>query len=198
MNGGQGFHIPSLFDLAKRVCIRNVNHIDDIGDLPYSVVKPILERVVSPRQLKTIEKNCPQLVPETNELWQIFIRRDVGREALDNFLKPFEADPSPESQEKLENTNWSTVYFDLYEIKVAEDKAQVDALKNAIKKHNDKKEKRQIGFANVRKEDVRKLRMLDKGKTFIGFMDGRVSKGKVFRNSALNKALTRPGAGRFN
>lgn len=192
---GQGFPIPSLFDLAKRVCIRHINVIDDVGDLPYSVVKPILARVESPDKLKTIQQNCPQLVPEINELWQDFICRDIGPETLDKFLN------ASDLEETVKITDWSALYFKLRETKLTKEKAQVEELKKAMKKHNDKKEKRQVGFANVRREDIGKLRMLDKGRSFSGVMSGRVGKdstNKVFRNAALNKALIKPGKGRFS
>ncbi|KAF3188251.1 hypothetical protein TWF106_006128 [Orbilia oligospora] len=197
---GPGFPIPTLFELAKRVCIRHINVIDDVGDLPYSIVKPILIRVECPDKLKTIEENCPQLVPEINELWQLFILRDIGESTLHKFLNPLESGDSPEAREIINNTDWSSLYFNLRETKLAKEKAQVDELKKAMKKHNEQKEKRQIGFANVRREDIGKLRMLDKGRSFSGVISGRVGKdpaNKVFRNAALNKALIKPGKGRF-
>ncbi|KAK6519373.1 hypothetical protein TWF281_003207 [Arthrobotrys megalospora] len=185
--------IPTLFELAKRVCIRHVNGIDDVGDLPYSVIRPVLLRVESPDKLRGIEENSPHLTTDTAELWHTFIRRDIGRTVLDDYLPPNQ----PESV--AQTTNWSKLYFKLRKQKLAREKAQIEELKAEMKKCYDKKEKRQIGFANVRREDVGKLRMLDKcmsssGRDFSGVLSGRVNKDgtpRVFRNSMLNKVLVK-------
>ncbi|KAK6358665.1 hypothetical protein TWF730_007988 [Orbilia blumenaviensis] len=192
---GEGARIPTLFELAKRVCIRHTNHINDVGELPYSVIRPVLIRVEDPDRLKEIEKNSPQLVPETDELWQSFIRRHLGEDVLDRLLNPVDYEEASGGDPSITRAiDWSTVYFNLRKVKVEKENAQVEELKAAMKKCYDKKEKRQIGRTNIKREDVGKLRSLDRGRSFSGVMSGRISKDtlKVFKNEALNRVLIRP------
>ncbi|KAI9720678.1 MAG: hypothetical protein M1812_002858 [Candelaria pacifica] len=70
---------PSLLQLAKWACIRNIEAIVDVGDAPYAVVRPILLKVKSPKQLEALEIACPQLIGHDAELWREFIKRDVPK-----------------------------------------------------------------------------------------------------------------------
>ncbi|KAI5286176.1 hypothetical protein KEM54_006992 [Ascosphaera aggregata] len=70
---------PSLLKLATAVCARNVKKIDDVGDAPYFLVRPILMRVENPEHLHQIELKSPHLVEDTSELWLEFIKRDIPR-----------------------------------------------------------------------------------------------------------------------
>ncbi|KAI9701755.1 MAG: hypothetical protein M1836_001098 [Candelina mexicana] len=71
--------VASLFQLAKWACIRNIEAIVDVGDAPYTVVRPILLKVKNPKQLEALEAACPQLIGHDAELWREFIKRDVPK-----------------------------------------------------------------------------------------------------------------------
>jgi RNA polymerase II transcription factor SIII (Elongin) subunit A len=69
---------PRLVDLALATARRNAQFIDDVGNLlPIRMVMPILKAVERPAQLAILEKNRPELVAETHELWFNMIKRDV-------------------------------------------------------------------------------------------------------------------------
>lgn len=67
----------SLYELAKTRLIQNIGLLNDIGDLPYSFLAPILRHVQVPEQLMELEENCPQIVGETGDIWLRFIKRDI-------------------------------------------------------------------------------------------------------------------------
>jgi hypothetical protein len=71
---------PRLVDLCIATARRNVQFIDDIGNLlPLKLVMPIVKAVQRPDQLARLEKNRPELAEETHEMWFNFIKRDVSR-----------------------------------------------------------------------------------------------------------------------
>jgi hypothetical protein len=69
---------PRLVDLCIATARRNVQFIDDVGNLlPLKIVLPIVKAVERPDQLALLEKNRPGLADETHEMWFNFIKRDV-------------------------------------------------------------------------------------------------------------------------
>lgn len=74
-----------LFDMAMKRCIRGAAEIDDVGDLPYTIVKPILKQVKNAAQLAALEKNSPHLIGETAGLWRDFIVRDIPKKLRDEY-----------------------------------------------------------------------------------------------------------------
>lgn len=70
---------PTLFAMAMRNGIRNVDLIDSIGDIPYAMVEPILKHIKSPQQLRELEENSPHIKAHSKDLWLAFIRRDIPR-----------------------------------------------------------------------------------------------------------------------
>lgn len=119
---------PPLFDIAMRQCIRGAKNIEDVGDLPYSIVKPILSNIKNAAQLHVLEENSPHLVGETADLWREFVARDIPkavRETVD--YEP--SDPK----------NWYKVWKTL---KRRSDRQAQEAAAELIKKLNaDKKTK---------------------------------------------------------
>ncbi|KAK6544145.1 hypothetical protein TWF694_000852 [Orbilia ellipsospora] len=181
----EGDPFPTLFELAKRACIRNVDAIDDVGDLPYSIVRPILQKLENPLKLDIIQSNCPQIAEDSAELWRAFIRRDFGPEALEIY-------------EPANPQSWNKVYRKLKREKDVKDQTDIEMLKAAMKVANDQRQKRQVGFCGVRKQDVQKLRSLDRGFSMGGGGGGggRSSSGwsrsvstGPFKNQTLNKVL---------
>lgn len=67
----------SLYEQAKSATIRHIDLLTDIGDLPYSFMKPVLLRLENPDQLRELEKTCPQLLGEDGDIWLKFIKRDI-------------------------------------------------------------------------------------------------------------------------
>ncbi|KMU75559.1 hypothetical protein CISG_04962 [Coccidioides immitis RMSCC 3703] len=63
--------------MARRACVKQAKAIDDVGDAPYGLVRPILLKVENPRQLHALETNSPQLKEYTGEIWIEFIKRDI-------------------------------------------------------------------------------------------------------------------------
>lgn len=67
--------VQSLVEIATNKCIRHVNQLQDLGDIQYHIVKPIL-RKMNAKQLSQVEDNCHQLMPMSDELWYELLRRD--------------------------------------------------------------------------------------------------------------------------
>ncbi|KAI5292874.1 long-chain fatty acid-CoA ligase [Ascosphaera acerosa] len=70
---------PSLLKLAQAACVRYIKRIDDIGDAPYELFQPVLQRIENPEHLHQLEVKSPHLAEHTAELWHEFIKRDVPR-----------------------------------------------------------------------------------------------------------------------
>jgi elongin-A len=49
----------------------------DIGDAPYSTMRPILTKIENPDQLGAVERRSPQIIGHTAPLWLDFIKRDI-------------------------------------------------------------------------------------------------------------------------
>ncbi|KAI5838372.1 RNA polymerase II transcription factor SIII subunit A-domain-containing protein [Morchella snyderi] len=81
----------SLYALCKNVLIKYVDTIDDVGDIDYDLLRPILLKITSPPQLKKLELNCPHLLPHTSEIWHKLITRDFGAAALPKRSPPSSA-----------------------------------------------------------------------------------------------------------
>lgn len=77
--------VKSLYELCKNVLTKYVDTIDDVGDIEYSILRPILLKMTSPPQLKRLESTCPHLLPHTAEIWHKFITRDFGAAAVTKY-----------------------------------------------------------------------------------------------------------------
>ncbi|KAF2711310.1 hypothetical protein K504DRAFT_465075 [Pleomassaria siparia CBS 279.74] len=69
--------VQSLYELSKMRLIQNIGMLDDIGDIPYDFLAPILRHIQNPQQLIELEERCPQLLGETGEIWMRYIKRDI-------------------------------------------------------------------------------------------------------------------------
>ncbi|MCJ1328544.1 hypothetical protein MMC10_005221 [Thelotrema lepadinum] len=88
--------VSSLQDLCKRQAVRMINHIDDLGSLPFRLAKPLLFKVQTAAQLHRIEQNSPHFIGETGELWLDLIKRDVP-----NWQSKHHEPRNPESWHKV-------------------------------------------------------------------------------------------------
>ncbi|KAJ5805999.1 uncharacterized protein N7503_003601 [Penicillium pulvis] len=92
---------PSLLQLAMATAVKHVKSLNDIGNLPYNLVRPILLKVDNPEKLHAMELLSPHLTEEDKELWLNFIRRDI---------------PKWEQYDLPEKTHqWYEIYCDLRE-----------------------------------------------------------------------------------
>jgi elongin-A len=111
--------VASLYDLARARLIQNIHMLDDIGDLPYAFLAPVLRQIQNPDQLIELETNCPQILGETGELWLRFVRRDIPN-----------WDKKP--HQPRDDKNWSKVYRKLKRDAEREEEAQAEALKQRM------------------------------------------------------------------
>ncbi|KAF2445393.1 hypothetical protein P171DRAFT_430822 [Karstenula rhodostoma CBS 690.94] len=111
--------VPTLFHLAKKRLVQNIHQLDDIGDLPYAFLAPILRQIQIPDQLVQLEANCPQIQGETGEIWLRLIKRDIP-----GWDKKPHQPQDPKS--------WSKVYKKLKKEAAAEEEAQQAALKQRM------------------------------------------------------------------
>jgi hypothetical protein len=61
--------VPSLAALCIGWLKAHIDSLKHVGDVPYSLLKPVLVRCTS-EQLMVIERCNPRLLPETDELWR--------------------------------------------------------------------------------------------------------------------------------
>ncbi|VDK70794.1 unnamed protein product [Litomosoides sigmodontis] len=76
--------VPTLQNLCIKILIANINSIEEVGDTPYFLLKPVLEKC-SPSQLCLIERRNPQLMEDSDELWERIVNRAFPKcEVLDD------------------------------------------------------------------------------------------------------------------
>lgn len=76
--GGYRGGVPSLQELCQRILITNIELIDEVGNAPYVLLKPVLEKC-TPEQLHHIERLNPGLMDDTDELWERFVNRSFPK-----------------------------------------------------------------------------------------------------------------------
>jgi transcription elongation factor B polypeptide 3 len=73
-------HVHPLEDLCIRVLMDNIDKLYYFGDAPYYLLKQVLQKC-NPKQLSRLEKFNPQIMDETDELWEEFCKKEFrGRE----------------------------------------------------------------------------------------------------------------------
>lgn len=70
---------PSLKSMAIRLCQRRVDDIDDLGDLSYTLVEPIIRKIQNPAHLIELQEKSPHIAYHTQPLWLEFIKRDISK-----------------------------------------------------------------------------------------------------------------------
>jgi len=83
---------PSLTDLCIHVLQANIEHIYECGDIPFYVLKPVLERAKA-EDLMRIEEYNQYLVTETGELWQKIVQKHFPkgeREEFESYREMYE------------------------------------------------------------------------------------------------------------
>ncbi|KAL2358376.1 RNA polymerase II transcription factor SIII subunit A-domain-containing protein [Cryomyces antarcticus] len=120
----------SLLDLSRRACIRNIDGITDVGDLPYHLLRPILLKIENPEQLREIETASPQICGHDAELWRAFMKRDIP-----NWEKKPHEPRNPNS--------WGKVYRKLLREDEEEQRQSEEVLRAALNIRKEEKEKNQ-------------------------------------------------------
>lgn len=118
----------SLFELARQRLIKNIDLLNDVGDIPFNFLEPVIRHIQNPDQLQELEKNCPQIRGETGDIWLRFIKRDVP-------------DWKKKRHEPRDPRNWSKCYRMLQKEAEKEKEEQEQALKRqmaALKQDRDK------------------------------------------------------------
>jgi transcription elongation factor B polypeptide 3 len=83
--------VPTLFELCSRVLQDNIDALEYTGGVPYSVLKPILEKS-NPNQLYMMEHHNPYLIEDTDELWKVHCQkefRNKKREELETWREMY-------------------------------------------------------------------------------------------------------------
>uniref|UniRef100_A0A915BRB5 TFIIS N-terminal domain-containing protein n=1 Tax=Parascaris univalens TaxID=6257 RepID=A0A915BRB5_PARUN len=75
--------VPTLSTLCIRVLCANIDAIEEVGDTPYYLLKPVLEKC-SPEQLSFIERRNPHLMEDSDELWEKIVNRVFPKCVTDN------------------------------------------------------------------------------------------------------------------
>jgi len=75
---------PSLIQLCVHVLQDNVSRIDECGNLPYEMLKPILERG-KPEDMMRIEDYNPRLMEDTGDLWEKIVKRHFNKGVRQEF-----------------------------------------------------------------------------------------------------------------
>ncbi|QSZ34028.1 hypothetical protein DSL72_005608 [Monilinia vaccinii-corymbosi] len=128
---------PSLLSTAKKLCLRAIPDLTDIGDLEYVQARDILKAVKRPEQLHEIEINSPQIKGEDAELWQAFIAREFPTWRKKNYV--------PKNP-----TKWYEVYLKYkaeWEREIIRDREKLKNSMNALKQH---KQDHHSKFVDVR------------------------------------------------
>ena len=137
---------PSLFDMAKRQIIRNIDSklawllcklsvsadcvslvLEDVGDVPYNILQPILFHVANPAQLHKIEQQSPHIAEQDGEIWLKYIKRDIQN-----------WDQKP--HQPRDPKNWWKVYRKLKREDEEESAKQKEKLKAALDALRDEQE----------------------------------------------------------
>jgi len=84
--------VPSLFDQCIQVLKDNIDAIDEVGNLGYDVLGPVL-KMASPETLMHIEDCNHYLMEDTGELWEKFVGKNFPkkeREDMESWREMFE------------------------------------------------------------------------------------------------------------
>ncbi|THW76776.1 hypothetical protein D6D19_02845 [Aureobasidium pullulans] len=157
-----------LLDMAQRACIRHVMDLQDVGELSYKVIRPVLKSVTNPAQLRQIEEASPHIAEDDAELWEAFIRRDISK-----------AESRLKTTRPRNPSSWWKVYRKLKREDETETKAAEEKLKAALNRHKVDKGSKQTNIVRA---------VIPSGEKRTGWSAG--PKEKPFGAQALKNART--------
>ena len=88
---GNIMEVPKLYDQCLQVLKGNVDSIDETGNIPFEILKPVLEQA-STKTLMHIEECNPYLMEDTGDLWEKYVKRDIrnkNREDMESFREMY-------------------------------------------------------------------------------------------------------------
>ncbi|EPY49632.1 elongin-A [Schizosaccharomyces cryophilus OY26] len=121
----------SLKEICLQVAQKYINDIEDIGDYPYALLEPILERA-PPDRLHLLEERSPHIKQESQSLWKLHVLRDFALE-----LQQFKA-PLPSI------TDWRSLYQRLKKRRNTQYNEASEKLRNAYTKLEQTKQTKRI------------------------------------------------------
>ncbi|KAI9803825.1 MAG: hypothetical protein M1825_001705 [Sarcosagium campestre] len=114
---------PSLYETARKMTLKNLKYIMDVGEAPYEKVRDVLIKLDSPEQLRRLEEASPQICGPDAEIWRAFIARDI----------PQWWTKTP--QEPKNPQNWHKLYKKFLREKQADMDKDAEKLKAAMDEH---------------------------------------------------------------
>lgn len=109
--------------------------IEDIGDYPYELVRPVLLKVENAKQLKLLEDNCPQIIGADEEIWRALIKRDIPKNV-----------PDRDTMEPKDPKKWFKVYQKLQKQGEEARQAQDAALLAVLNQKREEKDNNKMTF----------------------------------------------------
>ncbi|XP_071956867.1 uncharacterized protein [Antedon mediterranea] len=73
--------VPTLFDACMRILCDNIDLLEDVGGVPFDILKPVMERCTY-QQLYRLEEYNPHFVEDSDYLWQKHVEKEF------KFAKP--------------------------------------------------------------------------------------------------------------
>ncbi|KAK2750731.1 hypothetical protein FQN57_002804 [Myotisia sp. PD_48] len=134
---------PSLLQLSRRMCVRVVKDIRDVGLAPYELIRPILQKIENPEHLHELELKSPHLMEYDSELWIEYIKRDVPR------WREIDLPERPQS--------WYNVYTSLLEQVAKELEEDAIRMARALRGLDKEKSKHSSQFVDERKMQLLRL-----------------------------------------
>ncbi|KAL9617848.1 MAG: hypothetical protein Q9160_007398 [Pyrenula sp. 1 TL-2023] len=147
--------VKSLLELAQQAGIRCAKEIDNFGDAPYKLIRPIIAKIENPHQLHSIEANNPEYEGESSDKWMEFIKRDIPgwdqksiypKDGKD-WYKLYRKLRRRAAKEEEESANLLGAQLSELNAIKAENVAHIDL----TMKHSDKKVKKAVPTSNWRK-----------------------------------------------
>uniref|UniRef100_A0A4X2K9V5 TFIIS N-terminal domain-containing protein n=1 Tax=Vombatus ursinus TaxID=29139 RepID=A0A4X2K9V5_VOMUR len=86
-SGSRNSYIPkmlSLYEWCIKVLGKNIDLIYEVGQVPYNVLTPVLEKC-SPEQLYRIEEYNPIFLEDSDNLWKVHCSQDFRKELPEEF-----------------------------------------------------------------------------------------------------------------
>ncbi|KAF2101643.1 hypothetical protein NA57DRAFT_53596 [Rhizodiscina lignyota] len=126
----------SLYHMAIRRLVRSKDQLEDVGDIPYAKIRPVLVKLERPDQLRLIEVNSPHLEAHTAELWQNFLRRDVMSYEQNPVVPP-------------EGMSWYLMYVKLKNRADRVQRRQMEEMRKKFEAHADERERNKTVINDV-------------------------------------------------
>ncbi|WFD49726.1 hypothetical protein GLX27_004411 [Malassezia furfur] len=175
--------LPQLSALCRRVILRNLAAVHDLGDMPYRLARPILQQC-RPEQLRELEAASPHLADDTEELWQHACLRDFS-----DIRKLHEDGTLPPP------TSWRTLYNDKQQQIEAAKAAATAKIKGRYAEHSAQKDAKKMVVSDVNLRPARARAKVPKAPVTAGqAMMARARNGSAMQMRRMMLIPPRSGA----